>query len=80
MLDDKGIEVATGSACSSLDLKPSHVLIAIGQDPEIIHGSVRFTLGRHTTKEEINTVLEVFPKVVTHLLSLSSLKIKPTNI
>ena len=75
MLDNEGIEVATGSACSSLDLKPSHVLIAIGQDENIIHGSIRFTLGRHTTKEELERVLVVFPKVVEHLLSLSSLKI-----
>ncbi|MFA6297228.1 MAG: cysteine desulfurase family protein [Candidatus Paceibacterota bacterium] len=75
MLDHEGIEVATGSACSSLDLKPSHVLIAIGQDPEIIHGSIRFTLGRHTTKQELEKVLEIFPKVVKHLTSLSSIKI-----
>lgn len=75
MLDHEGIEVATGSACSSLDLKPSHVLIAIGQDENIIHGSIRFTLGRHTEKHELEKVLEVFPKVVTHLLSLSAIKI-----
>ena len=75
MLDNEGIEVATGSACSSLDLKPSHVLIAIGQDPEIIHGSIRFTLGRYTTKKELEKVLEVFPKIVKHLISLSSIKI-----
>lgn len=75
MLDHEGIEAATGSACSSLDLKPSHVLIAIGQDENIIHGSIRFTLGRHTEKHELEKVLEVFPKVVTHLLSLSAIKI-----
>ncbi len=75
MLDQEGIEAATGSACSSLDLKPSHVLLAIGQDPEIIHGSVRFTMGRQTTKDELDRVVIVFKKIVDRLISLSSLKI-----
>jgi cysteine desulfurase len=75
LLDHEGIEVATGSACSTFDLKPSHVLIAIGQDPEIIHGSIRFSLGRHTTQDELDTVLEVFPRIVKRLISLSPLKI-----
>jgi cysteine desulfurase len=72
MLDQKGIEASTGSACSALDLKPSHVLLAINQNEEIIHGSIRFTLGRHTTKKDIDYVLKVFPPIVEHLTLLSA--------
>jgi len=72
-LDSAGISVSTGSACSAFDLRPSHVLLAIGQDPELVHGSIRFSLGRGTTKEELDRVLEVFPGIVRELLSLSAL-------
>jgi cysteine desulfurase len=72
MLDQKGIEASTGSACSAFDLKPSHVLLAINQDEEIIHGSIRFTLGRDTTKKEIDHVLKIFPPIVEHLTLLSA--------
>jgi cysteine desulfurase len=75
LLDQEGIEVATGSACSALDLKPSHVLLAIGQDPEIIHGSIRFSFGKYTTEKELDITAEIFLKVVNHLISLSCLKI-----
>ena len=73
MLDQAGIEVSTGSACSSTDLKPSYVLLALGQSPELAHGSVRFTFGRHTTKEDIDYVLSVLLNVVTQLSSMSAL-------
>jgi cysteine desulfurase len=75
LLDQDGIEVATGSACSAFDLKPSHVLMAIGQDADIMHGSIRFSLGRDTTAQHLDHVVNVFKKVVTHLISLSPLKI-----
>ncbi|MBW2971227.1 cysteine desulfurase [Candidatus Woesearchaeota archaeon] len=52
-LDTHGIAVSTGSACSSTELTPSHVLTAIGLKPEIAHGSLRFTLSKYTTQEEI---------------------------
>ncbi len=79
MLDQLGIEVSTGSACSSNDLKPSHVLLAIGQSPELAHGSIRFSLGRCTTKENLDYVLEVFPKIVRRLNSMSALTINPVR-
>jgi cysteine desulfurase len=73
MLDQAGVEVSTGSACSALDLKPSYVLLALGQSAELAHGSVRFTLGRHTTKEDIDYVLSVLPGIVARLSSVSAL-------
>jgi cysteine desulfurase len=76
MLDDKGVEVATGSACSAKNLKPSHVLIAIGQDDRLLHGSVRFSLGRKTTKEDLDYALSVFPEVVQRLKEISALTTK----
>ena len=51
MLDAQGISVSTGSACSSTSLKPSHVLTAMKIPPEVAHASIRFTLGKDTTKE-----------------------------
>lgn len=73
MLDEHGIEAATGSACSAHDLKPSHVLSAIGQDPGLMHGSIRFSLGRSTTKKDLDYVLEVFPAIVRTLSAQSAL-------
>ncbi len=72
MLDKAGIEASTGSACSAYDLKPSHVLLAIGQSPELAHGSIRFSLGRSTTKEELDYTLSVFPHIVERLTALSA--------
>ena len=71
MLDNYGVCVSTGSACSATDLRPSYVLTAIGQAPELIHGSLRISMGRFTTKKEIDYFLEVFPKVVDTLTKLS---------
>ena len=73
MLDEKGIAAATGSACSSKKLKPSHVLIALGLKPEEAHGSLRFSLGRTTTKDEIQYVSEELPKIVDSLRKMSPL-------
>ena len=61
MLDMKGIAGASGSACTSGSLDPSHVLLALGLSHEIAHGSLRLTLGTDTTQQEIDTVLEVLP-------------------
>ncbi len=74
MLDSIGVEVSTGSACSTFDLKPSHVLLAIHQDEEIIHGSIRFTMGKYTEKKDLDYVLKVFPPIVERLKSLSAIK------
>lgn len=72
-LDMKGVAASTGSACSSASLKPSHVLLAIGISPELAQGSLRFTLGKWTTEEEIDYVLEVLPQIVSRLRSMSPL-------
>ncbi|MCD5396296.1 MAG: cysteine desulfurase [Candidatus Pacebacteria bacterium] len=70
-LDQEGIAVSTGSACSSHELKPSHVLLAIGLSPKSTHGSLRITLGRFTTEDEIDYFLKVLPKVVKRLREIS---------
>lgn len=70
-LNDYGIIVSTGSACSSRNLKPSHVLMAIGCSAELAHSSLRFTLGRFTTKKDVKHLLKILPKVVEKLRSIS---------
>ncbi len=72
-LDMEGICVSTGSACSSPSLEPSHVLLALGIPPQEAHGTVRLSLGRWTTGEDIQRVLEVLPQVVTKLRAMSPL-------
>jgi len=72
-LDMVGIAASSGSACTSGSLEPSHVLQAIGQPFEIAHGSIRFSLGRSTTKEDIDYVLEQMPPIVERLRSMSPL-------
>jgi cysteine desulfurase len=72
-LDAEGICSSTGSACSSKSLEPSHVLIAIGLKPEEAHGSLRLTLSRYTTEEEIDKVLEALPRIVGKLRKISPL-------
>lgn len=73
-LDMKGISASTGSACSSKSLEPSHVLLAIGLPPEDAHSSLRLTLGRDNTEEDINYTLEVLPEVVSDLRRMSPFK------
>jgi cysteine desulfurase len=73
-LDFHGVAVNTGSACSSKSLQPSHVLAAIGLKPEDSHGSLRFTLGRGNTEEDIDYVLEVLPKAVHRFREISPFK------
>ena len=72
-LDLEGICASTGSACSSASLEPSHVLSAMGLSPEQVYGSVRFSLGKWTSEEMIERVLEVLPKVVQKLRAISPL-------
>ncbi len=67
LLSDKGIAAATGSACTSGTLQPSHVLTAMGILPQAAHGSLRFSLGKETTKEEIDYVIKVLPEVINKL-------------
>ncbi|HYR11970.1 MAG TPA: aminotransferase class V-fold PLP-dependent enzyme, partial [Longimicrobium sp.] len=63
-LDLEGIAASSGSACSSGAVEPSHVLLAMGLPPELAGPSVRFSLGRDTTAEDVERVLEVLPRVV----------------
>ena len=72
-LDLEGICVSTGSACSSSSGEPSHVLLAIGLPPEQARGSLRLTLGKWTTVEEIERVLEILPRIVAKLRAMSPL-------
>lgn len=70
-LDEYGICAASGSACTSDTLEPSHVLSALGIPPERSHGAIRFSLGRENTEEDIDKLLEVLPGVVENLRSFS---------
>lgn len=76
MLDEEGIQASTGSACSSQDLEVSHVLKAIKQDEKLMHGSIRFSLGKETTKEDIDYLIRVFEGIVKRLKSMSSLTVQ----
>ena len=70
-LDMLGIAASTGSACSTGSLEPSHVLLAMGLKHEQAHGSLRVTLGRENTHEEVSYFLEVLPGVVSKLREIS---------
>ncbi|MCD6299310.1 MAG: cysteine desulfurase NifS [Thermoplasmata archaeon] len=72
-LDDKGVAASTGSACSSKELKPSHVLLAIGLNEVQAHGSLRLTLGRKNTREEVDYVVGILPEIVKKLRDMSPL-------
>ncbi len=76
MLDAYGIAASTGSACSSGSLEPSHVLLSIGLKPEETHGSLRLTLGKNTTKKEIDYVVQTLKKVISDLRKISGNVIK----
>ncbi|NJK74840.1 MAG: cysteine desulfurase NifS, partial [Microcoleus sp. SU_5_6] len=65
---------SSGSACTSGSLEPSHVLRAMGLPYTTLHGSIRFSLSRHTTDAEIDRVLEVMPGIVQRLRDLSPFK------
>jgi len=70
-LSSAGICASSGSACTSGSLEPSHVLRAMKVPFTAVHGSVRFSLSRYNTDEDIDKVLEVFPQIVTNLRKLS---------
>jgi len=71
MLDDLGISASSGSACTSGSLEPSHVLRAMGVPFTLAHGSVRFSLSRYTTEEEIDHVIRHMPAIVDRLREIS---------
>jgi cysteine desulfurase len=64
LLDQHGIQVSTGSACQAGVPEPSHVLLAMGLSEETARGALRFSLGYHTTEDDIEAVASVFPRVV----------------
>ena len=72
-LDMRGFAVSTGSACFSRSLQPSHVILGIGGDPERAHGSLRITLGRFNTVEDVDAIADALVEVVTNLRKISSL-------
>ncbi|MHB8171541.1 MAG: cysteine desulfurase NifS [Thermincolia bacterium] len=72
-LDMKGIAASSGSACTSGSLDPSHVLLAMGISHEVAHGSLRLTLGKMNTEEEVDYVLGVLPEIVERLRQMSPL-------
>jgi len=72
MLDLNGIAVSTGSACATGSLEPSYVLLASGLDIELAHGSIRFSLGRYNTFEDVDYVLETLPPIIKRLRGIST--------
>lgn len=73
-LDSEGICASTGSACSSASLEPSHVLAAIGREPEGAHGSLRFSISKFTTEDEIDRVLKILPRIIRKLRKISPIE------
>ena len=73
LLDDKGICVSSGSACTSGSLDPSHVLLAIGRPHEVAHGSLRLSLCEENTEEDVEYILQSVPDIVEYLRSISPL-------
>ena len=74
-LDSKGVACSTGSACTSESLDPSHVILALGKPYEFAHSSMRFTMGKSTTKEDLDYVLEILPKTVEWLRVVSPINL-----
>ncbi len=75
-LDAADIAVSTGSACAAGDIQPSHVLMAVKNDAEVAHSSIRFSLGLETTPADIDAVMAVLPGIIQRLQGISTIKIK----
>ena len=74
-LDMLGIAASSGSACTSASLDPSHVLLAMGIPTELAHGSLRLTLGKENTQEDVDTVTQALPGIIEKLRALSPLSV-----
>jgi cysteine desulfurase len=72
-LDIEGIAVSSGSACSSGSLEPSHVLLAIGVEEALAHGSIRFSFGKSNTIEEVDFVVDKLKEIIARLRMMSPL-------
>ena len=72
-LDFLGVDTSTGSACSSESLEPSHVLLALGLPAEESHGSLRFTLGRDNTEEDVDYLIKELSPIIDKLRAMSPL-------
>jgi cysteine desulfurase len=70
-LDLEGIEASTGSACTTGSVEPSHVLLAMGIDPQLAHGSLRLTLGPETTAADVERTVDVVTSVVRRMRAAS---------
>ncbi|MDD5148814.1 MAG: aminotransferase class V-fold PLP-dependent enzyme, partial [Candidatus ainarchaeum sp.] len=79
-LDKEGICASTGSACTSHSLEPSHVILATGMPYEVAHGSIRFSLGKGTTKKEIDFVIEKLPKIIEKLRAISPVELSKKEV
>ncbi len=75
-LNEHGIYASTGSACNSKSLEPSHVILSLGLPYEASHGSIRFSIGKYTTEEDIDKVIEVLPGIVQQLRNISPVNLK----
>jgi len=74
-LNEYGICTSSGSACTSQSLDPSHVILAMGLPYEVAHGTLRFTLGRKTTKEDIQKIIDTLPEIVEKLRKISPVRV-----
>ena len=71
-LDERGVEVSTGSACASENLEPSHVLMAMGKDAELAHGSIRFSFGLENSEDDVDYIMRVLPEIIAKLRMMST--------
>ena len=71
LIDMNGISASSGSGCTSCSLDPSDVLLSIGLEHGIAHGSLRLSLGKYNTEEDVDYALEIVPKVVERLRAMS---------
>ena len=71
LLDDRGIQASSGSACTSGSLDPSHVILAIGRVHDVAHGSLRLTIGEEITAAEVDEIIQSVKEVVTYLRGFS---------
>lgn len=80
LLNEYKIYVSSGSACTSKTLDPSHVIVSMGMPYEAAHGSIRFTLGKVNTKEDIDEVMEVLPGIIEKLRGISPVHLKASEV